>query len=199
MRSILTQHIIQCNRCWGDEVIDLVRECDSSSWQNWHFLDGQICAWARSWHKTYDWSLQFLCYISATNMICCLSSLKLCRNCQFFCCCFWSEDVSLRREGELFRTTLQQGVRFENRNNILSHESCHPLFVDQQEYKCETAVDTTTLLSLVPQWVFARWEQRLHSKAVECSGEWRWCPNAHCGLLAKSEGSGKDDKFGELD
>ena len=67
-------------RCWGD----LVRECESSSWQNLHFIDGQICAWARSWHKTYHWSLQFLFYISAANMICWLPYLKLCRNCQFF-------------------------------------------------------------------------------------------------------------------
>ena len=88
MSSILTQHITQCNRCWGGEVIDLVRECESSSWQNLHFIDSQICAWAWSWHKTYDWSLQFLFYISATNMICWLPSLKLCRNIKFFAVVF---------------------------------------------------------------------------------------------------------------
>ena len=59
-------------------------------------------------------------------------------------------------------------------------------------------VDTTTLLSLVPQWVFTRWQQRLHSKAVECSGEWRWCPNARCGLLAKCQGSKRVQNFGEV-
>ncbi|XP_076447529.1 uncharacterized protein LOC143284591 isoform X2 [Babylonia areolata] len=53
------------------------------------------------------------------------------------------------------------------------------------EYKCETAVDSTTVMSLVPPWVYSRWQQRVWSQTVERSGEWRSCPNVSCGLLAR--------------
>ena len=70
--------------------------------------------------------------------------------------------------------------------------------VTPQEYKCETTVDPTTLLALVPQWVYTRWQQRVHSKAVERSGQWRWCPNARCDLLAKSQGPPNGGGLGEF-
>ncbi|XP_076448403.1 uncharacterized protein LOC143285080 isoform X2 [Babylonia areolata] len=53
------------------------------------------------------------------------------------------------------------------------------------EYKCETAVESTTVMSLVPPWVYSRWQQRVRCQTVERSGEWTWCPHAGCGLLAR--------------
>ena len=58
-------------------------------------------------------------------------------------------------------------------------------------YRCQSEIDSTTLLSLLPDSLTRLYLTRRHDDRISTHPEWRWCPNPKCGRLVRV-GQGKE-------
>ncbi|XP_071504972.1 uncharacterized protein [Diadema antillarum] len=52
-------------------------------------------------------------------------------------------------------------------------------------YKCQTVMDRTTLLSMLPDSLVSLHLARLQDNRISLHKQWKWCPNSRCGRLVK--------------